>query len=355
MITGLHIENFKGISESKVDEIGMVNIFIGKNDSCKSTIMEAAYAVLKESYSSGLSSVVSRRTHLPTGSRELWYGYKIDNDISISVFFDGVRVATRVTYDKRHGQINSTSSLFVKGGGATRVFDRLTIYQSNFSLSTSSGASHLFRVAPGAKKENYAEDATFIDSSSRNDLQLIESILGQLKLRGLDLDFGNFLSQVFETDPRWEFMPHPDFPDQYRVALSKGNNRVFLNGFGDGIRFCMLLIGRSMLSENTALFIEEIENNQHPDSLAKMVPFLADTSKKNNLQLFITTHSPLVMRLFEEHFKTGGEKSKLRIYRVSRNERNGAVQCTALTEEELAEWFTKVDQDLFGWKTEEKE
>jgi hypothetical protein len=62
------------------------------------------------------------------------------------------------------------------------------------------------------------------------------------------MDFGKFLSELFQTDPNWEFMPHPDFPTEYRVALTKGGSRVFLNGFGDGIRFCIVLVATCMLS-----------------------------------------------------------------------------------------------------------
>jgi hypothetical protein len=62
------------------------------------------------------------------------------------------------------------------------------------------------------------------------------------------MNFGKFLSELFQTDPNWEFMPHPDFPTEYRVALTKGGSRVFLNGFGDGIRFCIVLVATCMLS-----------------------------------------------------------------------------------------------------------
>jgi AAA15 family ATPase/GTPase len=354
MITGLHISNFKGISESKIDEMGMVNLFIGKNDSCKSTILEAAYTVLRESYSSGLGSSLSRRTNLEIGNRELWYGYKTDSNIKIELLFENAVLSMVATYEKGQNRINSITNLSAHVGPAARVFARSNTYQDNFAMSASSGHD-LSQNMKALGFGNYVMDSRFVDSSLKNDLRLVESLLGQLKLQGLDLEFGKLFSQVFETDPHWEFMPHPDFPTQYRVALSKGDSRVFLNGFGDGLRFCMLLMGRIMLAKNTALFIEEIENNQHPESLVKIVPFLVEYSRKNNLQLFITTHNPLVMRLFEEHCKNDKEKSVLRIYRVTRDKSNGFVQCIPLTEKELADWFTKVDQDLWGWKTEKKE
>jgi hypothetical protein len=44
------------------------------------------------------------------------------------------------------------------------------------------------------------------------------------------MDFGKFLSELFQTDPNWEFMPHPDFPTEYRVALTKGVAACFSMG-----------------------------------------------------------------------------------------------------------------------------
>ena len=44
MISELEIQNFKGISKIKLTNFNRFNIFIGKNDVSKSTILEAIYA-----------------------------------------------------------------------------------------------------------------------------------------------------------------------------------------------------------------------------------------------------------------------------------------------------------------------
>ena len=58
MIKRLEIENFRGISKGKIEGFSQLNIFIGKNNSGKSTILEALAIVLNYEM---LQHIVKRR------------------------------------------------------------------------------------------------------------------------------------------------------------------------------------------------------------------------------------------------------------------------------------------------------
>lgn len=284
MITGLYIENFKGISKCRVEKLSTLNIFIGKNDSCKSTILEAAYTTLREGIEQALSKVISRRSNLAVGGRELWYGYDTKQQIVSNVEFGNGVISMSARYDLKTNQISSRLVATVFTGTSAPTAEINSVYYgTDFSFRGSSMAGDLSEVFPKYEQESvksYMRESKFIDSSSRNDLRVIEDLLGKIKFVAKDEDFGKFLFEIFGSGLEWEFMPHPDFPNQYRVMLIEGQRRIFLNGLGDGVRFGMLIIANSMLSNDTALFIEEIENNQHPESLKKLIPFLIDMSRK---------------------------------------------------------------------------
>ncbi|WP_238527204.1 AAA family ATPase [Saccharolobus islandicus] len=52
MINGLEIQNFRGIKYCKLEDLSQVNILVGRNNSGKSTILEAIYFIssLGENY-----------------------------------------------------------------------------------------------------------------------------------------------------------------------------------------------------------------------------------------------------------------------------------------------------------------
>lgn len=353
MITELHIENFKGIRLCHVEKLGMINLLIGKNDSCKSTILEAAYTTLKETAEPSLNRVISRRSNLPVGGRELWYSYDTRRRILSSIKLESGIISMSATYDTRTNQITNrlVVSTIVKGklstsGEATSVY-----YGIDFSFRGMSGKDLLavFSKQEREKVDSYIKHSKLIDSSSRNDLRLIEDLLGKVKFQVRDKEFGKFLFEIFGSGLKWEFIPHPDFPNQFRVTLHEGRKRVFLNGLGDGIRFGMLIIANSILSNDTSLFIEEIENNQHPESLKKLIPFLIDISKKNRLQVFITTHNPMVWSCFEKGFESATEKQKvLRVYHVKRDNKTGLVDCILQTPKDVDQFFSNIHKDLYG-------
>jgi hypothetical protein len=357
MITELFIQNFKGISECRLRNLGQINIFIGKNDSCKSSILEAASTTFGEShfgFSSGLGNVISRRSNLPVGGREIFYGYDTTQQIKCNVLLNGRIVSMTASYDSNNNQISATLAIRGLDGKSS---ESSVVYSSNygtdFSFRGGSGGN-LIEVFPKEEQKSassYLRNFRFIDSSSRNDLRLIEDLLGKIKFIGKDVDFGKFLFEIFGSGLKWEFLPHPDFPNQYRVTLIENQKRIFLNGLGDGVRFGMLIIANSMLSNDTVLFIEEIECNQHPESLKKLIPFLIEISKKNKLQLFITTHNPMVWSCFEKGFATEAEKdSVLRVFHVKRDSLTGYVNCILQTKKDADKFFSDVDKDLYGWK-----
>ena len=335
----------------------MINLLIGKNESCKSTILEAAYTTLRETVEPSLNRVISRRSNLPVGGREIWYGYATERQIISRVTFENGIISLTARYDIATNQIFALlealpiikGRLSLKGGQISSVYYGIDFSFRGFSESIDKGFLAAFSRGERERLDGYIRHSKLIDSSSRNDLRLIESLLGTLKLKVKDREFGNFLFMIFGSGLKWEFLPHPDFPDQYRVTMYEGRKRVFLNGLGDGVRFGTLIIANSLLSNNTVLFIEEIENNQHPESLKKLVPFLIDMSRENKLQVFITTHNPMVWSCFEKGFESTTEKQKvLRVYHVKRDSKNGVVDCILQTKKDADDFFSNVHKDLYG-------
>ena len=82
-----------------------------------------------------------------------------------------------------------------------------------------------------------------------------------------------------------------DFGSYNRVTVGLSKHGVAVDWLGDGLRYALNILALGMLLEGTILMVEELETHHHPDSLKKLIQTLFELAKRQNLQLFLTTHS----------------------------------------------------------------
>ncbi|MFX0097827.1 MAG: ATP/GTP-binding protein [Candidatus Hodarchaeota archaeon] len=229
-----------------------------------------------------------------------------------------------------------------------------TTYTSDLTIGTRSsyGKGYVENLSEKSRDviAKYSQQSALLDNSVKNDIQSIEELLGGIKGSGLDEEFGKYLDSIFEKGKYWEFIPHPENYLEYRVAFRNGIPR-FLTGLGDGIKYAMRIIGTALIADDKGIFIEEIESNQHPASLRKLISFLIETAFRNNLQLFVTTHNEPVLRNIIYHFRP--EEGKLdkrakdvNVFHVQREDKTGIVRCEPI-DIYYSEDYKKLTGDIY--------
>jgi len=345
MINEVTISNFKGIKNCEIKDISKVNLFIGKNDCGKSSIIEAVYSTCKEFLGANLPFSIRRRsTRDSISGRELWYGYDTESSIKISVNFNNF-VSLGMTINLKDNIITPTLEATKPPEVSVRTkpiwSKEGSTYFLGLSLRHDSGRMEPF---PDIKDTmHYLDYAILLDSSIITNLPTMEGdYLSKTKLLGEDMDVAKRHADIYGKQAGWEFIPHPDFPRQSRVALPEYRGRVFLDDLGDGPRYGLAIISAAKTIHDTALLIEEIESHQHPGSLRKLIEHLIEISKDNNLQLFITTHSPETFRSLYYCYKTPEEREKdFRCFHITRDIKSGEV--TAKIEKD----YTTISRDIF--------
>lgn len=340
LITNVNIQNFKGIKQCKIEQIKRINFFIGRNDACKSTTLESIYYPLMETINPNLGNIFGRRSNVFWGAKELWYNYVTKNPIQIRLVFDKAILDMKLQlHETSKEDYNVESYVAIEDLTADKKIGQTTAnYSKDFTSASKGtfGAGMFAGLSPsvGNMLKNYSEEVEFLDSSDKNDITAIQKLLGKLKNDGKAEEFGKYLNLMFEKGKKWEFIPHPENSDEFVVAFTNGVPK-FITGMGDGIRFAMQLIGTGMMVKDTAIFVEEIESNQHFGSLRKLISFLIETAFRNNLQLFVTTHNDSVLQAVYRHFQTAdGELDKraeeLNVFHVQREDKTGIVKCEPL-------------------------
>ena len=82
-----------------------------------------------------------------------------------------------------------------------------------------------------------------------------------------------------------------DFGGHNWIAAGLPEHGIAVEWLGDGLRYALNILALGMLLDGTILMVEELETHQHPESLKRLTQTLFELAKRQNLQLFLTTHS----------------------------------------------------------------
>lgn len=338
-MTEAKILNYKGIKQCKLKDFRRVNLLIGKNDSGKSSILEAIFHTCKEFIAPNLHQIMGRRTNVFTGGRELWFGYNTEQTVDIALNFDDFGVSLK--FNREGDKVNTILGVErrmpssrppwnSRTRGSEYSIDRLQLVNSR----PRAGLDLIDKMRRATKPllrydvARHFRNVVLIDCRKKAQLSTVESHLGQIKLELKDDEFGNILRKIYGKGKHWEFLPHPDSPEEKRIAFTEGKKRYFLSDFGDGFRFGLSICATAMTLRGTTLFIEEIENHQHSGSLKQLIRNLVDISRKNDLQLFISTHNFDTWSSFFHGVYQGKvdiRKREFRNFIVERNVASGEV------------------------------
>ena len=332
MFAKLSVRNFKGIGSLDIDDFARVNLFIGKNDTGKSTIMEAIYYLCHELYAPPqLSLVMSRRTDVFTGVSELWFGYNRQSEIVVRATFGSTELCWKIVPEGPARDAFHSYFYQSTGGSLDNIGLGGTDYRGNFSITgTRERMVDGLQVDEKTKQalSSYVSYLSLVDCTMKSRTTEVERILGKLKIDDKDASFGQILNDIYGKGKEWEFVPHPEDPNARRLVFKESGRLRYFSDFGDGLRCCVGILGTAMTLENTGLCVEEIESHQHSGSLSKLIRHLVEISHENNLQIFLSTHSMDVWESLhrgvykEDETK---EKNEFRCFLIERNAETGKV------------------------------
>ncbi len=326
LLNNVNIINFRGIKKCDVDDLSLVNLFVGINNSRKSTLLDAIYIGCKEPKISSLIPVIKERVQREVLPYEIFYGYdvnskaevklKYNNDYEYSILFS-IAESEIELQEKSKIEEGQLYSCFENDKGPTY----LIVYGRNKI------PNQVNKLNLGKGVDRYCNNAKMFSSTiKKNELtNTLDNMLGQIKTKyKIEQDLITRMSDIYGEEFDYEFIPRIEDRKDKRVTF--GNERIYSDLYGDGMQRALLILSTLELSADTAIFIEEVEIFQHPSALKRLAKHTVDLAKKNRVQLFITTHNYMDAfkaysdELGEHGFNTAEERKKLfRSYLVTNN------------------------------------
>jgi AAA15 family ATPase/GTPase len=323
---------------TSIDSLKSINVIIGKNNSGKSSVID----IFKFLTTNDKTFFKNKRNgKVP----DLEFQH-IVNESLILQFFDKGASGGDIGVDHQQYGLSLVDSILkytidengknsFKGlnkdlkSGARQYFDRY-LNQNLFPLKgkifSHLGAerdvqpegpnSHLEVRINGSGATNLIQS---IINKAIYDSDLIEkTLLTQLnKIINPDIDFTRILVQLNE-DGFWEI--HFESPSDGRVPLSK---------MGSGVKTVLLVlillyVRPQIENKNVSDYVfalEELENNLHPSLQRRLYYFIYEFSKSNNCIFFLTTHSNIVIDLYNSLDDT-------QILHISKQENSTQIKST---------------------------
>ena len=361
MFQHLEIRNFRLFDHLKMEQLGQINLVGGRNNSGKTTLLEALFLLCGMANPElvlrintfrgfrGLNELVTPTAMRETLLKPLFYQFDSNQAIEINGQRDSLDcIRLKITVERKNTvalplkdrqadtaamdprapiQISSSTLLdnkenvdfndlhlsYVNRSGEIRSEGHLHIASDGIQMTVPSSENPFLAIFISSRGGNSTEDATR---------------LGDLRRRKQ----GNLLVNALKImEPRLQALEENSVAGYPMIWGDIGlAELVPLSMMGEG----MTRIARILLAISTAaggvVMVDEIENGIHYSVLHKVWSAIADAAERAQVQVFATTHSFECMAA--AHQALG---DKLMVHRIEQD-KEGKNHCVTLEEEGIA-------------------
>lgn len=340
MIKKIEIDNYKGIKNFKLDKLNRINIFIGNNNSGKTSLLEAIYIGMKDNYM-GCIEVIQNRNLNPSAKimETLFNGMGTDNKITIKV-------------EDQVGKVSTVITLLTDENKFT--------LPNNFPISASIQNQEEKKFLIKQKINNNVTDMVykfgFVDKGNGQRDSIISMDINNPKKKGIvnpkneniyymspkSLMNGNFIielkEQIKSKNEKKKIIEELQlFDSKIEDIIVDGLNiEIYLKGIDKPLPIQAMGAGSSTILEMASIFgkdkvhsifIDEIEDGLHIKSMESVAKYISRSMEKNpKLQLFITTHSKEIIKLITTSQINRKSVSAYRLY--IKNDQTKTVEYT---------------------------
>lgn len=317
----IRIYNYRGIKHLKIDGFSDVNVFLGKNNIGKSTVLEALFMLTGMSNPEIPQRVNSIRNHLIASPiddvRYLFHNMDINiHPIFESELENGTMRKLEISV-KKYDYLSD----FSQGGlssDLTKTFNGIEVKFSHKNGKNESFTNARFVTRNGNIQNQinneYVEvlsalylPANLYDQNINNDISSIVKSNRKDVLLGMLKEFDHNIIAV------------ESLPDGVFVGYDGIDGLMPISMLGDGLRRYLCIVAAIANQNTKLLFLDEIDNGIHYSSYEDLWKNVFILAKKYQKQIFVTTHSREVLYALNNVIKNHLEyQSSVGLYTIEK-------------------------------------
>lgn len=292
MFHNIEINRLRGIKRSKIEGLKQINLFFGKNNCGKSSLLDAIFLI------SGISNpklplnvniIRNYRRLEPSDMKLDFYSLDMSSPIVIKAENDETRELQISVVESSSSKVNllgednnvASTDLDNKYGLVLKYKVDEHAYESSIILSHSSNNSLEQRIKMPA---HYKEKLTCRYLNPKFDFTTsINGLVDVIKNK----DEAFIVNALRLIEPNIK-----DFVlSQNEVLVDIGlDKRIPINMMGDGARKILSILTCIYECKNGIVLIDELSNGFHYSVMKGVWRAIVSVAKKNNVQIFATTH-----------------------------------------------------------------
>ena len=331
----IEIKNFRGIESLEIKDLGRVNVFLGQNNSGKSSVLEAIFlltGMANPDMPQNLNRIRNRNFY--ASFKDIFYLFhKMDVKIPPQFYAeqtdgDGRTLRLNLTYAfDEQNQLSQTNGM----NGMQPVSETKTFFNTlemNFEIRAKGIISN-YQSSMTVKPDGVLSSK----KTAEGYLEKFETAFLTADLWGINL--ATALSELFKRkkkDVVLDRLAHFDarikdidiLQDDIYVDFEDMQEKLPLRMVGDGMRRYLNIVAASANPLNNIILIDEIDNGLHYSAYKKLWEAIFALATTTNKQVFVTTHSKETLyrlnEMLEEHIDY---QDALRLYTIEKTKLEG--------------------------------
>jgi predicted ATPase len=343
MLDSLLIKNYRILREFKINSLERINLITGKNNTGKSTVLEAIAIYACRGDLNYILQLMRNRGE--------YFGQSKVNVHLLSSLFTGRIIASGSQNTVVIGNIDNTKYInlgFVKyieesgeniiGRKILSDDDKTENYKTGFIINVDNSSSKLFTDEEfssvfGYNKHFTTDNFQFIRTWN-TDMDIAGKLFDKITLTDKEKYVIEALKIIEPKVERIAFVVEKHSPERSAVVkLSNVAEALPLRSMGDGINRILTIILALVNAENGFLIIDELENGLHYSVQKQMWKIIFRLSEMLNIQVFATTHSDDCIYGFERTLNSPENTVKGKLIRLDNI--NGRIKHVEYLADEL--------------------
>ena len=328
----LEIKNFRGIDHLLIDDCSRVNVFLGQNNSGKTSILESLLLIMGMSspdLPQSLNKIRSRNNLIGVSDAR----YMFNN----LILANPPEIIAKQTDDvQRHLKLN-LSYVFDEKEQTAQQNVPMPVTDTMALINT---LEMLFDVTGGTESKSYRSSLTFNQAGVITNRKLAEGYVEKdfVGLITADLLSGNLvndLSELFKRKQKDLILKRLAMFDKtiYTIDILRDdvyigfegiNEQLPLGMTGDGLRRYLNIVACSANPMTNIIVIDEIDNGLHYSAYKKLWEAIFALATTTNKQVFVTTHSKETLGYLNEMLEEHPEyQQEMRLYTIAKTLNKG--------------------------------
>ncbi|MGF7216977.1 AAA15 family ATPase/GTPase [Spirosoma lacussanchae] len=344
MLRSLDIRNYRNLRHLTIGKLGRVNLLVGKNNTGKTSVLEAIYIWANYGRFQTIYEILETRdgTFESTSEEPQLRAQALLASLFTNRVSRTKEDSAQITTERNGSKSQLTLSLRLMEPAPSEV--EITPTKKLLFFEVDSDADH-----------NIIQPYHILDAKTRSDFSFLQprDIKNQF-IRSNEINavnVGHLYDEIATTD--WEeevvyalriidsrvsklnfrtdIISNKRYPI---VRLEDSNQQLPLRSMGDGINRILTIILAMVNCENGYLFIDEFENGLHYSVQEKLWEVIFHLTERLNIQVFATTHSSDTIRAFTSILAQKGSSEEAgKVIRLQLHE--GEVRAVDYSPEEL--------------------